>query len=189
MSSSVSSKYSTTPHTYRMSTSTGSTLNDIPISVVVKPPPHILTGNNVKIPAVIKYGPMPTDQAPSEVHGMLYLVDATTNQQVNDDRAAQSLHGLAKTAVAEQDGEHTSFFLLFHDATFPKSGRYRIAVSLFEPHMDIDDDGMPVLATRKLGDVQTDVVNVGQVGGDETHTAEEQGVINMLARMGVAGAR
>lgn len=152
-----------------MSTSTGSTLNDIPISVVVQPPPQILVGNNVRLPVVVKYGPMPLEQAPSEVHGILHLVDATTNQPIRDRRALVSNHGYVQTAVSEQEGNSISFYILFHNVTLPKPGSYQFAVSVFEPSQEIVNNEVE-LATRKLGDVKTDAVNVGEVGGPETYS-------------------
>ncbi|CCC05560.1 unnamed protein product [Sordaria macrospora k-hell] len=169
-----------------MSASTGSTLNNVPLSVIVKPPPHILAGNSVKIPAVVQYGPMPASQAPPEVHGLLQLVDAATDAPINDDRSPiAKQQGHLKTAVTVHGDGNTSFLILFHDITFPKSGTYKIAISVLSSTED--ENGIP--QAIKLGDVKTGVVNVGQVGGNETHTAEEQGVINMLASMGVKGAR
>ncbi|EGO58441.1 hypothetical protein NEUTE1DRAFT_42033 [Neurospora tetrasperma FGSC 2508] len=153
-------------------------------SFVVQPPEFILTKQNIKILAVVRYGPLPSTLLPEDLHAFFCLGDPTTNKPLADIsvRPVQTGQGLAVTGVAlpgEEDGHGAPYaFFLFHNAKFLKEGTYKMGVSINEDKIDVTN--LAQLWSREF--------TVGEVAGDMRRSPDEQRIIDKLKDAGVFGA-
>ncbi|KAK3334546.1 hypothetical protein B0H65DRAFT_76242 [Neurospora tetraspora] len=147
-------------------------------SFVVQPPPFILTKQNINILAVVKYGPLPSTLTPTNLHAFLCLGDQS-NEPLADMSVypTQTGQGIAVTGVA-LPGEGAFAFFLFHNATFPKAGTYKIGVSIQEDKIN----------ATNMAQVWSGEFTVGDVAGNMTRTPDEQSIIDKLQAAGVFGA-
>ncbi|KAL0472758.1 hypothetical protein QR685DRAFT_153619 [Neurospora intermedia] len=148
-------------------------------SFVVQPPEFILTKQNIKILAVVRYGPLPSTLLPEDLHALFCLGDPDTNKPLADTSVhpVQTGQGLAVTGVA-LPGEESYAFFLFHNAKFPKEGTYKMGVSIHEAKIDLTN--LAQLWSRKF--------TVGEVAGDMRRSPDEQRIIDKLEEEGVSGA-